>query len=207
MNLVIQFVSQCSIPMLPTLKFHFIFLQKFKIKTVSILKLLKKPLQHDWFLEAPSLNADAFHCIVLALDACLHVSQLNYRLPLRESLYSVPPSKIHFYSSVFQSSSFFPVNISLFLFFRDMSQAHYKMEMRKDIMLKGIEFHSGYHQGHIPCQDLCKMPVSRAHIYCDETSPNLQRQRRRCLMCSVTFASHSPFKAYKPSALFLDPRG
>jgi len=30
------------------------------------------------------------------LDTCLCVSQLNYRLPLRESLYSVPPSKIHF---------------------------------------------------------------------------------------------------------------
>ena len=60
-------------------------------------------------------------------------------------------------------------------------------------MLKDIEFHAGYHQGHIPCQDLCKMPVSRAHVYCDDTSPNLQRQRR-CLMCSVTFASHCPSK-------------
>jgi len=30
------------------------------------------------------------------LDACLCGSQLNYRLPLRESLYSVPPCKIHF---------------------------------------------------------------------------------------------------------------
>ena len=33
------------------------------------------------------------------------------------------------------------------------------------------------------------MPVCRAHNYCNKTSPNLQRQRRR-LMCSVKFASH-----------------
>ena len=61
-------------------------------------------------------------------------------------------------------------------------------------MLKGVEFHSVCLQGHIPCQDLCKMHVSRAHIYCNEPSPNLQRQRRRCLMCSVKFASHCPSK-------------
>ena len=37
------------------------------------------------------------------------------------------------------------------------------------------------------------MPVSRAHVYCDKTSLNLQRYRR-CPMCSVKFASHCPSK-------------
>ena len=37
------------------------------------------------------------------------------------------------------------------------------------------------------------MSVSRAHVYCDKTSLNLQRYRR-CPMCSVKFASHCPSK-------------